>query len=314
MTQINQSISEAGGTGSVDLNTLTVRTNEILTQNWIGVHALAKIEAMGMGTARFTKPEMLRVTNFNSSVSGSTSNVIQTGAVGKVDVPMNIKKSIIYELDETELAGLMDSSAIEGRIAGSAAISIMAYLDAEMFVTAINATGRQTDIVADLHTFNQPDIGFPIRTLKNAYGNLENLYTQYSLGLDGARLFAFVSVPTFNNLTNSFNNSNLAVEIALGSYTVNKLFEMNIVKHGHLGKNLKTSAFAKETDNGEAANFDFSNIDAVIFHSTAIAIPVNFNKATIVKSQTTGFNRYIFAIQHGREAIVPEFIQIIKSA
>lgn len=218
------------------------------------------------GTARVFTGEMLQVNEYKQKGFTTADKIKAT----EIDIVLDTKREVRWGSETLDNTTFSSAAALEGLIAGSLSKSIMAervaFLTKATYDAAI-ALGAFT-VDATAHTTTDKD---EIRDLYFEFADLsaafEELFTTKELGVNQERISQLVRPRVKTRLLKE--TSQAALEGSQRTGDLNQVNGVSIAKMPMFGQNIaKGSSFSKDTD------FDFSNIQGLVFATGAMAAPI----------------------------------------
>ena len=116
----------------VDMSIVEAKVLQIQQANWIGLAATATSrnpQEHQAGTARYWTPELNQSTEYTTS---NKNDEPDQPVLDEDEVQLNLRRKVNYEIETMDFSGLMMGGAIEGEIAKSLSLPMIAEMDARL--------------------------------------------------------------------------------------------------------------------------------------------------------------------------------------
>lgn len=310
-------------TGKINLDVITGKVLQILSSGTLGVASTALVENPGQvraGTVIYRKVEVIKTgsyaTKLNDNTGGITQQTPQITAI-----PVNLDKYVgaKYKLEEFDLAGLTDAAAVEAQIANGLAKATLARLDLELFEgikAHLRQNTAQTTTIAGFST--ETDIA-AIRLNRIAFNDLiadiESTTNKHMIGTEEFQTTAIMSKKAYNRMIEGIadNGGSRGVELRLTGQLPGAIVGGNaVLKHVFIKKNVNGSDYTLDKTAG--TDYNFSNIECLMWNKEAIAMPVDFLGVVSMRDQYDGNPIFIQKFRYGFKVLRPELIRGIINA
>lgn len=296
-----------GESAKVDLDIIQGKVLEFLSNNSLGIYASARVEnpsSLKGGTIVYRVPELLQVKDYKKG-----NNKAQTPQVGTKLVNLDKLKTVKYELESFDIAGLTQGGEIESKIAQGIALAIQAHLDAYFF-KAINEKVVAKEVItlpADNDLSNEKLRELRIKFIDNNT-KLTTKITKQMIGANKSTTLTIASPKTYSLLLEGASlvgSEKGQSQILSGEIEGAKIGGFEFTNHFYIGQNIENV--------GEGADVDLSTLNAIILNKEAIAYPVDFVSIN-TRINGDGNVEFIQKLRYGFEIIRPSLISKITNA
>lgn len=323
VTGINGIYFGDGGTGKVNLDVITGKVLNILRSGTLGIAATALIENPGQvraGTVIYRKVEIVKTGSYSTKLDDGTGG-IATQAPQITTIAVNLDKQVgaKYKLEEFDLAGLADSSAIESQIANGLASATLARIDLELFegIKAFLIENKTTHIV-EMPTFStETDIeALRLNRIKfnDLIADIESTLNKEMIGTQEFQTTSIISKKAYNRLIEGVaaNGGSRGVELKLTGELPGQLVGGNaVIKHVFMAKKVDGKLYT--LDKTQPTDYDFSKIEALMWNKEAVAMPVDFLGIKALYDPNDGNPIFIQKFRYGFKVLRGELIRGIAN-
>lgn len=298
-----------GAGGQAQLSAVEVKVLKILRSNYLGIYATATAQnptELNAATAIFRNVLMVQTDAYTNANKNTDPDITEAEYD---EVQLDKKRFYRYEIETMDRSSFVLNEAMEAEVAGGAALAIQAELDAEFIKTAMAAAiarGLKTspqDTTAGYfvnakfsYARTQLEIdtmGFDLTDIANS---MLSIVDRKMVGTNKPELMVlttFAAQMRFIKFAQG-NGSNEKAYADMINPQLAMIGGLNFWMHPFILNNIAaTTSFSKDQ------SYDFSKLEALVFHTEAIAMPFSLRLGTQLTGQNSGNPRWIFKFRYG---------------
>ena len=264
------------------------------------------------GTASYFVPEV--VSGGNDYGSGNIT--YDTVNVGLKSFNVDKRRYTAYTYDLFDVERIYESDAIMAQIATSLAVQVEAQLNADFWLELKNVLTTDTTVktqAIELAVLGKnyadtpftPDEAFTdFQKMNYQIVTISKLFDKNKIGVSKDEMMTILAPEVDAGLTIAFRNQPNAIgewqiakslvgkQIANVRYITDKMLNQNIAAGQSFNKNA----------------VDLTNLLGVIFHTEAIAMPINFQQVLFLQDNNNGNPKFLAKWQYGFGILRPKLI------